>query len=385
MLSDYNYVLPEYFGWFRPYFLFLFIGFLIVVSVTMIKAKMKNIPLLPFEKFIFILLPVGLLFASFFGKLDIKHPLPFYQLFEFWNAGLSIHGAIIGGLIAGLLFFPSQSKKYGISMWVWIDIIAPNVLIGQAIGRWGNFFNHEILGNIVSLDHLSNWLPDWIWKSCFRFDLSSSSEYIPETNASGIIYRQPLFLYESISTFSLWIILTFIIPNLGKWFGNKKWKYENHINNLKWKDKWNFLYYELEIDKNLAKKYTSNFKQMRINSKKLITKNEKIKLWFKNNNRYIKYLFKRSSKKLKKAHNPYKITIIYSGLCGSLYFFGYNLIRLGLETQRQESEMFIKNLPWLSFSIIALFMIFGLISAIFAQFISPNKWRRQGWYYEKQY
>ncbi len=379
-----NYVLPEYGDWFRPYPFLLFLGFLLTVGLIFLRAKRKKLPLIPFEKFLFICLPVGVLFASFFGKLDIKHPLPFYELFFFWQAGLSIHGAIIGGLFAALCFFPSQSRKYQISMWVWLDIIAPCVLIGQIIGRWGNFFNHEILGHQVSYESLK-WLPDFIKNSCFRFDINSNI-LTPEINNFGIIYRQPLFLYEIFGNLILFILLMFIVPNLGKWFGNKPWKkiqFKNEFTSLTWKGKWNKAYYELEVNDNIANTSIINYKDIKIDKNWKFLQQFKYKII--NKKEYFKFLLKKDVKSLNKLHNHYNIVVIRSGVNGSLFFFGYNFIRIFLEFQRQPQELFIKNLPNVSYTIIIVFMLLSLLSCIFAQFISPNKWRNVGWYYEKQY
>ncbi len=380
-----SYVLPVYNDWFHPYSWLIMIGFFCALGVTFLKAKLKNIPLIALEKYIMVLLPCSVISASFFGKINAEHPIPFYELFFFWEAGLSIHGAIIGGLIGGLFYFPSQSSRYKISMWVWLDIIAPNILIGQCIGRWGNFFNHEILGNPVSLDQLTRWLPHWIANSCFRFDVHSTTGYTPETDALGnIIYRQPLFLYESILDAFLWISLTFLIPNIGKWTTKRSITHSSQFADLKSKDKWNLLYYELEVDYKLANEYNIEYKSIKKTNKKM-NYSEKQKYWWKNKKEYIKFLYNKDVSKLTKLHNPYKINIIRSGTTGSLYFMLYNILRLGLETQRQSEELFIKFLPWVSYSLIFIFACLGLTAFIFAQFISPNKWRQEGWYYEKQY
>lgn len=69
-----------------------------------------------------------------------------------WEGGLSIHGAVAGGVIAGWIF--SRFKK--LSFGDLADIAAPGVILGQAIGRWGNFFNQEAYG-------LPIFDPQWQW------------------------------------------------------------------------------------------------------------------------------------------------------------------------------------------------------------------------------
>ena len=59
-----------------------------------------------------------------------------------WNGGIAIHGAIIGGTLGAWLF----AKVNHYSFWRMADLVAPSLILGQAIGRWGNFFNSEAFG-----------------------------------------------------------------------------------------------------------------------------------------------------------------------------------------------------------------------------------------------
>jgi len=68
-----------------------------------------------------------------------EHPL---AVFEIWNGGLGIYGAVIGGLL-GILLYTYRAR---LNLWRYLDIGAPALLIGQAIGRWGNFVNQELYG-----------------------------------------------------------------------------------------------------------------------------------------------------------------------------------------------------------------------------------------------
>ena len=75
-----------------------------------------------------------------------KHPI---EIFAFWHgfAGLGIFGAVAGGLL-GLFIYTWRSK---LNFWRWVDISAPALLLGQAIGRWGNFVNQELYGYPTNL------------------------------------------------------------------------------------------------------------------------------------------------------------------------------------------------------------------------------------------
>ncbi|MEG0442638.1 MAG: prolipoprotein diacylglyceryl transferase [Carnobacterium sp.] len=109
------------------------------------------------------------------------------QILAIWNGGIAIYG----GLIAGGLTVYRFAKKKGIPIWLLLDILAPNVLLAQAIGRWGNFINQEAHGGEVSLSFLEKLhLPEFI---------------INQMNISGVYYH-PTFLYES-----LWSLLGFFV------------------------------------------------------------------------------------------------------------------------------------------------------------------------------
>lgn len=103
------------------------------------------------------------------------------DIIAIWQGGIAIHGAILGGVIAGLIF--ARIKR--ISFWQMADLIAPSLILGQAIGRWGNFFNSEAYGAPTNLP----------WKL-----------YIPYQNA----YVHPTFLYESIWNLGVLGILLYL-------------------------------------------------------------------------------------------------------------------------------------------------------------------------------
>lgn len=105
------------------------------------------------------------------------------KAFAIWEGGLAIHGALIGSVITAVIF----AKKRGVSFWKLADITAPSILLGQAIGRWGNFMNQEAHGGEVTRAFLENLqLPTFI---------------INQMNINGVYYH-PTFLYES-----LWSLL----------------------------------------------------------------------------------------------------------------------------------------------------------------------------------
>jgi phosphatidylglycerol:prolipoprotein diacylglycerol transferase len=109
-----------------------------------------------------------------------QHP---ETIIRIWEGGIAIHGAIIGGAIATLVF----ARVKDISFWQLGDLVAPSLILGQAIGRWGNFFNSEAFGSPTNLP----------WK------LYIQPQYRPAQFAD-VAYFHPTFLYES-----LWNLMVF--------------------------------------------------------------------------------------------------------------------------------------------------------------------------------
>lgn len=106
----------------------------------------------------------------------VTHP---GDIIAVWKGGLAIHGGLIGAFIAGYFFI----RKYKLSFLFLADLVAPSILLGQMIGRWGNFINQEAHGGVVSRTFLESLhLPNWL---------------IEQMNIEGAYYH-PTFLYESL-------------------------------------------------------------------------------------------------------------------------------------------------------------------------------------------
>ena len=104
----------------------------------------------------------------------LTHPL---DLLNIRRGGLGIPGAVIGGALALFIF----ARKNRMNFVEWVDIIAPSLALGQAIGRWGNYFNQELYGAPTSLP----------WKILIDQD-HRLSEFKDQA------YYHPLFFYECI-------------------------------------------------------------------------------------------------------------------------------------------------------------------------------------------
>ena len=115
---------------------------------------------------------------------------PWWYVFAIWQGGIAIHGAIIGGTIATLLF--ARSRK--ISFWQLADLVAPSLILGQAIGRWGNFFNGEAYGRATDLP----------WKLAIFDEIRNRQGEVVEIFRG---YFHPTFLYESLWNIGVFILL----------------------------------------------------------------------------------------------------------------------------------------------------------------------------------
>lgn len=113
------------------------------------------------------------------------------EIIAVWNGGLAIHGALIMSIIVAYIFTSKRNTPF---LKV-ADILAPSILIGQAVGRWGNFMNQEAHGGEVSRSFLESlFIPDWI---------------INHMYIDGAYYH-PTFLYESLWSLAGIIILLWL-------------------------------------------------------------------------------------------------------------------------------------------------------------------------------
>ena len=173
----------------RWYSVMILLGILIGYLLAKKESKKFDLPKdfifdLTFWIIIFGIIGARLYYVAFNWSL-YKNDL--LGILEVWNGGLAIHGGIIAGLITLIIF--CKIKK--VNPFRITDIVVPSLIIAQAIGRWGNFFNGEAHGPITTVENLRHlFIPEFIIKGM---------------NINGIYYH-PTFLYES-----LWCILGFII------------------------------------------------------------------------------------------------------------------------------------------------------------------------------
>jgi len=164
-------------------------GIFIALSIILglIFAKLKDgkygIAFDDVEEFVLWAIPIGIIFArlyyvAFSWEIYKDNPL---SVFEIWNGGIAIYGGIIGAILTAIIF--CKLKK--IKLLNLLDYVVPFLALGQAIGRWGNFFNREAYGLVTD--------------SFLKMEiLQKSGEYISV---------HPTFLYESFGLIIVFVLL----------------------------------------------------------------------------------------------------------------------------------------------------------------------------------
>ncbi|KSU87916.1 prolipoprotein diacylglyceryl transferase [Priestia flexa] len=156
-------------------------GVLLALYIATKESTKRGLPKDTFIDLVLFAVPIAIICARIYY---VAFEWDYYsqhlnEIPQIWNGGIAIHGGLIGAILTGIVF--SRVKK--ISFWKLADIAAPSIILGQAIGRWGNFMNQEAHGGEVSRAFLEGLhLPEFI----------INQMYINGT------YYHPTFLYESL-------------------------------------------------------------------------------------------------------------------------------------------------------------------------------------------
>lgn len=163
------------------YGIIIAMGFLLAVCYMMYRAKSFGLTQDDVLDMVLWAVPIGvvcarLYYCIFYWELYVDDPISIVYI---WEGGLAIYGGIIGGAIT--LLVVAKVKK--IPPLVMLDVASMGVIIGQLVGRWGNFMNREAHGAVTD--------------SFFKMGLQDAS--------GAVTYYQPTFLYESV-----WNLIGFI-------------------------------------------------------------------------------------------------------------------------------------------------------------------------------
>ena len=164
-------------------------SFLIYINSKKYNLDKNKIIDLIFYLILFSVIGARIYYVIFNIGYYIKYPI---EIIKVWEGGLAIHGGIIAGILY-LLYFCNKNKINILSL---TDLIVPSLAIGQAIGRWGNFFNQEAYGPIVKYEVLKGLhIPNFI----------INGMYIDNH------YHYPTFLFESIWCFLIFITIIILM------------------------------------------------------------------------------------------------------------------------------------------------------------------------------
>lgn len=136
-----------------------------------------------------------LYYVAFSWEIFADDPL---SILYIWQGGLAIYGAVIGGLAAILLF----SRRRKLSPFLLTDIVVPTLALAQGIGRWGNYFNMEAYGAVIT---------DPAWQ------FFPAGVLIPQNGE--YVWHMATFFYESVWDIAVFLILWFVIRKRGKHLG----------------------------------------------------------------------------------------------------------------------------------------------------------------------
>ena len=169
-------------------------GIILGVWVAVWQAGKKGYtPELIFD-FMILAIPLAIIgariyYVAFEWEHYSQHP---EEIIAVWNGGIAIYGAIIGGIVAGLILCAWRKFPFGRLM----DFVMPGVAVGQAVGRWGNFINQEAFGNIVT-DPALQWFPYAVYIE----DVWTGTMQVTDS------WVQATFFYESMWDLGMFFLL----------------------------------------------------------------------------------------------------------------------------------------------------------------------------------
>ena len=190
------------------YGIIITIGIILAVLYTIKRGKQEGFTTDDVLDYAIWVVLVGILGARlYYVAMTWGRYESFLDIFAIWNGGLAIYGGLIGGAL--MIMYISYKKQK--SVLKFFDMVTPGVMIAQALGRWGNFFNAEAYGSILKFEFLGKTFET----SRFAGQAIPWIMTIENVNGSALYYAHPTFLYES-----LWNVLGFILLNLR--YRNKK-------------------------------------------------------------------------------------------------------------------------------------------------------------------
>jgi phosphatidylglycerol---prolipoprotein diacylglyceryl transferase len=176
----------------RWYGIIIAIGIILGIVIAQYNCKWREADYDNLLNIVLLSLPIGIIGARlYYVVFEYKnYENNIIDAFNIRNGGLAIHGGLIFAIGTALIY--TKIKKLNFINFA--DVAAPSIILAQALGRWGNFFNQEAHGDVVSFEFIKHF-PMFIQKGM---------------NINGIYYN-PTFLYESTWNIIVFIILMFLL------------------------------------------------------------------------------------------------------------------------------------------------------------------------------
>ena len=201
-MKDPNYFIPDR-GFTLPigedgftiyyYAIMIVAGIILATVVVWLLFKRRNIPTDWTIDLLLCILPLGIIGARTFYCVTDPSTSILEWFSSFRDGGLSIIGGVIGGALGVVLF----CVIHKINFLRVADCLLPGVILAQGIGRWGNFFNQEVYGGVIT-DPAWQWFP-------FGVYIESAGEW-----------HYPFFFYESVHNIIVFALLFTLMWNFRK-------------------------------------------------------------------------------------------------------------------------------------------------------------------------
>lgn len=200
-------------------------GMILGVLLAAYRAKQEGLKSDIVYDFILIALPAAIVCARAYYVVFAwdAYADDLVSVFKIWKGGIAIYGGVLGGLLTAILF----CRYHKFPLFRFLDLVVPSLVLGQAVGRWGNFVNQEAFGNLVTdpafqffpyavyIDALNRWhqatfFYESAWNSCLLVFMLLVSRKKPHTGTLTcmyfVIYGIGRFLIEGLRTDSLYVI-----------------------------------------------------------------------------------------------------------------------------------------------------------------------------------
>ncbi len=202
-------------------------GFLLALGYALWKAPKFGIDPDKIIDMLFFLVPLCIVGARAYYVIfnpsicfDENGKFSFYRMIALWDGGLAIYGAVLTAIVVVIVYCRARKQRF----WDYADLCPLGVMIGQMVGRWGNFVNVEAYGGLTTVPWrmCSETIANWLWGQGQITDMDTYRAVI-----DGTLGVHPTFFYESV-----WNLIGFII--LALLSRKRKFRGQNFAGYLIW-------------------------------------------------------------------------------------------------------------------------------------------------------